>query len=195
MEDRINRTHKYLRRLLDPSHVMRGDSPRHRTSGLFSAQKPLCKGKALNMSAGRRDTAPPCSAQRPVHPLSSFGDLVAARRSLQLFPSDRPWKQAAGNDIEALASPANRLKWVTPKPDPALLRPGRLASKGLNEERLKFARSLGAAQQLTKGRLPRLDPKFRVGIKRSVQTKKPPQIWSGSQSRSNPHHPAICTKS
>jgi hypothetical protein len=54
---------------------------------------------------------------------------------------------------------------------------------------------LGAAQQLTKQRLPRLDPKFRVGIKRSVQTKKPLQMWSGSQSRSNPHHPAICTKS
>ena len=171
---------------------MRGDSPRHRTSGLFSAQKPLCKGKALNMSAGRRDTAPPCSAQRPVHPLSSFGDLVAARRSLQLFPSNRPLRQAAGNELEALASPAARLKWVAPEPDPALF--STLRHARLNGQRLKVARPLGAAQQLTKRQLPRLDPKFRVGIKRPVQTKKPPQIWSGSKSRSNPHHPAICTK-
>ena len=193
MEDRINRTHKYLRRLLDPSHVMRGGSPRHRTSGLFLRKSHGAQGKALNMSAGRRDTAPPSSAQRPVHPLSSFEDLVAARRSLQLFPSNRPLRQAAGNELEALASPAARLKWVAPEPDPALF--STLRHARLNGQRLKVARPLGAAQQLTKGRLPRLDPKFRVGIKRSVQTKKPPQMWSGSQSRSNPHHPAICTKS
>ena len=35
LEDRINRTHKYLRSLLDLSHVMRGGSPGIEHRGFF----------------------------------------------------------------------------------------------------------------------------------------------------------------
>ena len=72
--------------------------------------------------------------------------------------------------------------------------PVSFVSYGINGRQLRFARSVGAAPQLTELWSCRLDHQNWVGIKRLVQTKKPPQIWSGSKSRSNPHHPAICTK-
>ena len=43
-------------------------------------------------------------------------------------------------------------------------------------ESLRIARLLGSAQQLTGEWWLRLDPRFWVGIKKTVQTKKPPPV-------------------
>jgi len=55
------------------------------------------------------------------------------------------------------------------------------------------ARAAGADQQLTGSCRSGLDQRDTEGINHSVQTEKPLQGWSGFKSRSNPHHPAICT--